>query len=147
MSNTVPYTQLLHVLTELVDRKQSGTLFIHSDCNHAITFALDAGRIFAVFHGARRGRKAIPMISNISGGTYKFESSSLNNLSQELPSTPKILNLLRTPQTVETLKTPAKSSLGQQTGISEGAKNRSFDCTYMVAKENRSPGRARTSNS
>ena len=97
MGENVPYPRLLQVLTDLVDNKSSGTLFIHSDCNHAITFALDAGRIFAIFHGARRGRKAIPLISRISGGSYRFESAGLSGINHELPSTPEILNLLRTP--------------------------------------------------
>lgn len=97
MQVSVPYSQILEFLTSLVDNKASGTLFVHSDNNHAITIALDNGRIHAMYYGARRGRKAIPLVSNISGGRYRFETSSLVETAHELPPTPEILNLLRNP--------------------------------------------------
>jgi hypothetical protein len=72
-------------------------MFIHSNCNHAITIALDKGRIHAIYFGAKRGHKAIPMISSISGGSFRFENSGFIETFQNLPPTPEILNLLRNP--------------------------------------------------
>jgi hypothetical protein len=45
--------------------------------------------------GARRGRKAIPLISNITGGSYRFEVSDLVEAYHDLPPTHEILHLLR----------------------------------------------------
>ncbi|PLY17009.1 MAG: hypothetical protein C0631_00275 [Sedimenticola sp.] len=101
MRDNLTYSELLDVLTGLVDEKTSGTLFIRTDSNHVITIALDAGQIYAMFYSARRGRKAIPLISNIAGGSYKLESSGLKGISHDLPSTPEILNLLRNPHVAE----------------------------------------------
>ncbi|MDJ0805530.1 MAG: hypothetical protein QNJ78_01735 [Gammaproteobacteria bacterium] len=124
MSDNLPYAQLVQILTDLIDSKRSGTLFIHSECNHAVTFALDAGEIHAVFHGARRGRKAFPLICKITGGTYRFEASELNGISHELPPTHEILNLLRTQQSAETDRSPTGSLTADHTGISLEQKER-----------------------
>jgi hypothetical protein len=97
MQNNLPYSQILDFLTELIDNKASGTLFIHSESNRAITIALNSGQIHALYFGARRGRRAIPLISDISGGSFRFEQSNLVNTSHDLPSTPEILNELRNP--------------------------------------------------
>lgn len=99
MPKKVPYPQILDFLTDLVDGKSSGTLFVHSECNRAITIALDKGQIHALYFGARRGRKAIPLISNIAGGSFRFEDTNLVESFHDLPPTPEILNLLRNPHT------------------------------------------------
>jgi hypothetical protein len=98
MPKILPYSQLLKVLTNLVDKKTSGTLFIRSDSNHAITIALNAGKIHAMYFGAKRGRKAIPLISEISAGSYRFEASDFIENSHDLPPTQEILGLLREPK-------------------------------------------------
>jgi hypothetical protein len=95
MQNSVPFSQILDFLTELVDNKTSGTLFIHSETNRAITVALDCGQIHALYFGARRGRRAIPLISDISGGSYRFEETNLVDTFHDLPPTPEILSELR----------------------------------------------------
>ncbi|MES9970089.1 MAG: hypothetical protein ABW092_08650 [Candidatus Thiodiazotropha sp.] len=98
MQKNVPYSHILDFLTDLVDKETSGTLFIHSESNRAITIALDKGRIHALYFGARRGRKAIPLISGITGGSYRLELSDLVEAFHDLPPTHEILNLLRNPE-------------------------------------------------
>lgn len=97
-----PYAQILDFLIGLVDSATSGTLFIHTECNRAVTIALDNGEIHALYMGARRGRKAIPLISNITGGSYRFEVSNLIDAVHDLPPTHEILHLLRRPQSSDT---------------------------------------------
>jgi hypothetical protein len=99
MPKNVPYSQILNFLTELVDNKTTGTLFIHTENNRAITIALDKGEIHALYFGARRGRKAIPQIRDITGGSYRLEVSDLVEAFHDLPPTHEILNLLRNPDT------------------------------------------------
>jgi hypothetical protein len=91
------YSEIVETLTKLVDSKQSGMMFVHSECNHAITIALDNGQIHAIYFGANRGRKAISLINRISGGSYRFETTDYIETSHYLPPTPEILNLLRNP--------------------------------------------------
>ncbi len=98
MTESLTYLQLLEALTELVNSKASGTMFIRSQCNHAITFSLEAGRIYALNHGPRRGRSAIPLISQIAGGSYRFDTAGPGRSAQELPSTAEILEQLKTPR-------------------------------------------------
>jgi len=95
MEDNLTFSQLMELLTDLVDERQTGTLFIRSDDNHVITVGLEKGRINALFYGAKRGRNAIPLISQINTGSYRFESGVLTGVNQELPATPEILNLLR----------------------------------------------------
>ena len=118
MADSLPFSQLLNVLTNLAKVKSSGTLFIHSDTNHVITFALDKGRIVAMYHGPKRGRKAIAPISNTVSGTYRFESTGLSGVNQDLPSTPEILNLLRTPQAASEAKAAVAAAKANASGIS-----------------------------
>jgi hypothetical protein len=98
MSENLTYLQLLEALTGLINGKASGTMFIRSQCNHAITFSLDAGRIYAIHHGPRRGRSAVPLIAQITGGSYRFDAAGPGRPPQELPSTAEILEQLKTPQ-------------------------------------------------
>jgi len=83
-------------------------MFIHSQCNHAISFCLDSGRIYAINHGPRRGDKAISLIGQIAGGSYRFDESSPNRLAQDLPSTAEILGRLKASQ--DTAKVPTNLS-------------------------------------
>jgi hypothetical protein len=110
MQNIFPFSQILDALTELVDRKHSGTMFIRSESNHAITIAMDSGRIHAMYFGAKRGRKAIPLLSGISGGSYRFEVSNFVETYHDLPPTPEILNLLRNPSTAKKPSPTASST-------------------------------------
>ncbi|MEW8266878.1 MAG: hypothetical protein AB2731_12115 [Candidatus Thiodiazotropha sp.] len=112
MRKNTPYPQILEFLTDLVDKKASGTLFVHSDSNHVITIALNSGRIHALYYGAKRGRKAIPLISTISGGSFRLEKSSLVETFHDLPSTPELLNLLRNPHAEKKPKPAASSTEG-----------------------------------
>ena len=98
MTESLTYLQLLEALTDLVISKASGTMFIRSQCNHAITFSLDAGRIYAIHHGPRRGRSAILLINQITGGSYRFDAEGPGRPPQELPSTAEILEQLKTAQ-------------------------------------------------
>jgi hypothetical protein len=52
-----------------------------------------------MYFGAKRGRKAIPLISEISAGSYRFEESDFIENSHDLPPTQEILGLLREPHT------------------------------------------------
>ena len=114
MTESLTYLQLLEALTQLVNKKASGTMFIRSQCNHAISFCLDSGGISAIHHGPRRGDRAISLIGKIAGGSYRFDASSPGRLTQDLPPTAKILGRLKTSR--DTADVPASSSSADGTG-------------------------------
>jgi len=87
-------------------------MFIHSRCNHAISFCLDSGQIYAINHGPRRGDKAISLIGQITGGSYRFDESSPNRLAQDLPPTAEILGRLKTSQDTAKIPTSSSSAVG-----------------------------------
>ena len=78
----------------LVETRSEGTLFIHSNCNHAVTFTLVSGRVTAVYFGPRKGRKAISLVREITGGRCRFEDSGPGRVPQDLPSTGELMKLL-----------------------------------------------------
>jgi len=89
------YPQLLEILQELIDKQETGTLFIRSECNHLATFTLRKGKATAVSFGPRRGDRAIPHIKAISGGTYRFDRESPAGSPQQLPDTQELMSLLK----------------------------------------------------
>jgi hypothetical protein len=95
MDDNLSFSQLLKLLRELIGKNESGTLFIRSESNHVITIGLNKGRIYALFHGPKRGRSALSLISQVTSGSYKFEPGVLSGINQDLPSTPEILNQFR----------------------------------------------------
>ncbi len=95
MTPSFAYPQLLEILQELIDKQETGTLFIRSECNHLATFTLQRGQAMAVSFGPRRGDRAIPHIKKISGGTYRFDRESPARAPQQLPDTRELMNLLK----------------------------------------------------
>ena len=124
MEDYLSFSQLLDLLTELVDARQSGTLFIRSDSNHIITIGLDKGHIIALLYGAKRGNNAIPMIRQIHSGSYRFESDVLSGIHQELLSTPEILNRLRSGDGNEPLNPVVHETSLTSGGISRQKRDR-----------------------
>lgn len=123
MRENVPYSQILDVLTDLIDNKASGSLFVRTEDNHAITIAVDTGRISAIYYGARHGLKAISQISNISGGSYRFDPLQMDGTSHEPLATPEILNLLRNPHTLDATGPRVHSPGAGEQRITEAGKD------------------------
>lgn len=123
MADNLTYIQLLDVLTDLVDQKSSGTMFVHSDTNHMVTFALDKGRICAIYYGPNRGRKAIAAISTIKNGSYRFEASNSSSQAQDIPPTPKILSQLKARELVGADEIPAAANV-DPSSVSQEDKNK-----------------------
>ena len=88
------YPQLLEILQELIHKRESGILFIRSECNHLTTFTLQNGQVTAVSFGPRRGDRAIPHIRKINSGTYRFDREAPVGAPQRLPDTGELMNLL-----------------------------------------------------
>lgn len=130
------YAHMLEFLVTEVKRKSSGTLYIRSHCNHAVTFVLQKGRIDSIFFGPRRGDKAIAMIREITGGSYRFDPDNIASIPQNLPSTEEILAQLtlsrEPPKQAPQAQAKAKSQTTDSLQISES--DRALIC-YQLKEE------------
>ncbi|MCP3868208.1 MAG: hypothetical protein GY703_08970 [Gammaproteobacteria bacterium] len=95
MISNFAYSQLLKILGELIRKRETGVIFIRSQCNHSISFAFNEGHIKALSFGPRRGTRAIPLIRDIEGGTYRFDGAAYVDTLQNLPATDEIMSQLQ----------------------------------------------------
>jgi len=106
MAETLTLTQLIDVISQHVTGKNTGTLHISTESKRAVTIALEKGRIVAIYFGALRGQKALDSMTKILSGSYRFEATSVDDISpHELPSSTDILNHLRMPPTSTSTET------------------------------------------
>ena len=113
MTLNFAYPQLLEILQELIDKKETGTLFIRSESNRLATFTLQDGRAIAISFGPRKGDRAIPHIKEISSGTYRFDKESPIGTPQRLPDTGELMNLLKSNrESTEIVNTAGTGSAG-----------------------------------
>ncbi len=126
MSETFTLSQLLDVLQDLIQKQQSGSLFITSEDGHFGTLGLDAGEIVSVMYAPKRGVAALPLIAGLQRGSYRFDPAAVAGRPQELPTTQQILEMLRSgsPAGVVTGAVAAPTR-----GISETEKN--FACNRL----------------
>lgn len=89
------FSEVVDVISNLVSKKASGTLFIRSESNSSASFGLDAGRITSIYYGLQHGMKAVPLIRDIPAGNYRFEPSILNKILQDLPNARELIDQLR----------------------------------------------------
>lgn len=90
---------LVDVLEELVGNRRTGTLYINCDDGHVVTFALDKGRICAMYHGPRRARRALESFGQLAGtgGSHRFDPvDNMTLSSQDIPATAELIEELRT---------------------------------------------------
>lgn len=109
MTSNFIYPQLFEILQELISKKENGVLFIRSDCNHSINFAFANGQIQALNFGPRRGDRAISLIRDISGGSYRFDYTALVDNRQDLPPTDEIVSLLKLTSATAGVVLPAET--------------------------------------
>lgn len=93
------FDEIMHELRRLCEEKHSGTLFITTEENHAVRFVLKDGMIAGITYRTKHGPAAIPLVRNITGGTYTFASNRVFQSYAEssagpLPSTAEIFRQL-----------------------------------------------------
>ncbi len=95
MSERLSYSQLIDLLQQLVADEKSGTLYVTTDSHHAAVVALRDGQIVSLFHTPKRGRAAIPLIRQATGGTYRLGTAFAGVSDKDLLPTPEILAALK----------------------------------------------------
>ena len=95
MADLITYDGFLNLIESMVERRESGTLYIRTDTNRSVSVGLLDGNIAALVAGPKRGLAAIATILQMSQGTFRRDDSPLSFHSGDLPPTRDILTLLK----------------------------------------------------
>lgn len=115
MAEQITYDGFLNLIESMVERKESGALYVRTDTNRSIFVGLRNGIIEALASGPKHGLDAITTILQMSHGSCRRDDTVLSFHSKDLPSTSDILLLLkkRAPLPVEQespVASPARDS-------------------------------------
>ncbi len=76
--------------------KETGTLFITIDDNHAARFVLENGAITSIGYSQLHGYDALPKIQQIHGGSYRLvEGGFISREAVPMPNTGELLGMLK----------------------------------------------------
>ena len=95
MADQITYDGFIDLIERMVDRNESGALYVRTDTNRSVSVGLLDGHIAALVAGPKRGMKAIATILQMSHGTCRRDDTPLSFHSKDLPSTGDILELLK----------------------------------------------------
>ena len=100
MAEQITYEGFLHLIERMVERKESGTVYVRTNTNHSVFVGLNKGHIEAFTSGPKHGPEAITTILQMSSGSCRRNDTVLSFHASDLPSTSDILLLLkkRSPQ-------------------------------------------------
>jgi len=91
----INFEEAISRLRQLCAAGSTGTLFLVSNKNHSINFALESGEIVGVMCHGKRGREGLEMMHDIVTVKYNFKDGLVLPLATpDLPSTKEILSFL-----------------------------------------------------
>jgi hypothetical protein len=90
------FSSLMAVLNQLCNQAKTGTFFISTEDNRAVSFVLKQGQIISCSYGHFRGEMALPYVRRIQAGSYAFSEKVFYSLmdEQHLPNTAEIFACL-----------------------------------------------------
>ncbi|OUD13217.1 DUF4388 domain-containing protein [Thioflexithrix psekupsensis] len=90
------FSGLMATLNQLCNQAKTGTFFISTEDNRAVSFVLKNGQIISCSYGHFRGEMALPYMRQIQAGSYAFSEKVFFSLmdEQHLPDTAEIFALL-----------------------------------------------------
>jgi hypothetical protein len=93
MNQEITRDQLAALLQSQIAEKQTSTLYVHTDDNHLIAVGMEHGEIVSLTCGAKRGKRAIPLIQKMHSGTYRFDENVMpdRHATTELPTGNELL--------------------------------------------------------
>jgi hypothetical protein len=77
------FTELMATLNQACNECKTGTLFISSEDNRAISFVLKQGQIVSCSYGHLRGQHALPAIGRLQAGSCAFSEKVFFSLMDE----------------------------------------------------------------
>jgi hypothetical protein len=122
------FSALMAVLNQLCNQFKTGTFFVSTEDNRAISFVLKKGRIISCSYSHFRGEMALSYIRQIRAGSYAFSEKVFYSLmdEQHLPNTREIFACLGYCDylpSVELSETCEKTKIYRGVSLSQSVKN------------------------
>lgn len=95
MSGQITYKEFIELVQSMLTEKKTGTVFVRTDDNHSVIIGVRDGNIVSLSCGPRFGLEAIPLIKHLKTGSYRVEDVAVDHHAEELPTSGKILELLK----------------------------------------------------
>ena len=121
----IPFPQIVSALTNLCDKRVTGTLFIATKANRSAQLILDKGEIVFVYFFNKRGEEALELMSTIRAGRYRFQEGTVSRR-MPLPATEAIVKSLSSGQKLA--ETEVSNNLSPGSGLSQEQKNTLETC-------------------
>jgi len=95
MVDQLNYESFIALIENMVDRKESGSLYVRTDTNRSVFVGLNGGKIEALVAGPKRGMEALKTIMQMAHCSCRRDNSTLPYHTRDLPGTNDILLLLK----------------------------------------------------
>lgn len=94
MTESVDYGVFYEQLSELVSRRETGTIFLKNDANHLAIIGIRGGKIISLACGPKRGKSAVELIRHTRSCSVRVDDGAVSFHEHELPSTAELLEQL-----------------------------------------------------
>jgi hypothetical protein len=94
MTEAVDYAVFYEQLSELVSRRETGTIYVKNDANHLAIIGIRGGKIISLACGPKRGRSAVELIRHTRSCSVRVDDGAVSFHEHELPSTAELLEQL-----------------------------------------------------
>ena len=94
MTESVDYAVFYEQLSELVSRRETGTIYVKNDANHLAIIGIRGGKIISLACGPKRGRSAVELIRHTRSCSVRVDDGAVSFHEHELPSTAELLEQL-----------------------------------------------------
>lgn len=93
--NFVPLAEAISVIEQLAERNADGTLFLGTKGNQYAQMAFKQGKVAFLYFQGKRGQDALELLAKIKECKYRFQTTVLSSLTDNLPSFGTIIQTLR----------------------------------------------------
>lgn len=93
--NFVPLAEAISVIEQLAERNADGTLFLGTKTNQYAQMAFKQGKITFLYFQNKRGQDALSLLAKVQECKYRFQTTVLSSLTDNLPPFATILQILR----------------------------------------------------
>ena len=94
MTEAVDYAVFYDQLSELVSRRETGTIYLKNDANHLAIIGIRNGRIISLACGPKRGKSAVELVRHTRSCSVRVDDGAVSFHEHELPSTAELLEQL-----------------------------------------------------
>lgn len=93
--NFVPLAEAINIIEQLAERNADGTLFLGTKGNQYAQMAFKQGKVAFFYFQGKRGQDALELLAKVKECKYRFQTTVLSSLTDNLPSFGTIIQTLR----------------------------------------------------